>query len=775
MASAVRSFNPDISADGRFVAFKSTLTTSGVTRTNLYQHDLQTSNTTLIASNVWVEGFPEMTPDGRYVAYESRTDLFRWDSATGSSLLVNVDLTGTNTANGISYRPVISPDGSKIAFLSDADNLTTNGGNGQPQIYVRDLTQGTTRLVSVRQDGQPGSSASGVFPTLSADGNWVAFWSVDEKFVSHDNNRDADVFLRDINGETTSLISTHVANLPSQTSAGYFLLSDNSVSADGRFAVLSALGSSLVNGESNSLPHIVEHDIATGINTPVDLLENTNGVSAPGNTLFPTNLNARFPVLSANGRYVAYVGKVISDDPSFNHVYVRDLQSQTNWRASRPWNGAGVSPSNSSLPSISGDGMRVAFQSDSPNLVPIDANGTSDVFVYDVKAGSNILVSVKASGTGSGNGPSTNPVISKDGRWVAFQSKAKDLGSTVNGFYFQLFARDLTLNTTKLVSALANGSAFTGDSGSPILNPGGNLILFTNGNNVFLGNLTAQTNSLVCSSCFNPSMSASGRWVVYESVSASIKDVFVKDLQTGIATLISANVSGTGGGNRSSTKPIISFDGRYIVFASRATNLVVNDTNGMTDIFIRDRILNTTILASVNRQGTGSANGISSSPKLGADGRTVIFQSFASNLIDQDFNNNRDIFVLRLSAGDSDNDDLDDDWEFAYFGTLARDGTEDFDGDGHTDAEEFALGTDPTNLGSVLRVVTVSRVGGNTTVLWSATPGKKYQVQFKTGIGDPGWTDLGGVVIAGNSTAMQVDVSVPQKIAITASCLFHKP
>jgi len=82
-------------------------------------------------------------------------------------------------------------------------------------------------------------------------------------------------------------------------------------------------------------------------------------------------------------------------------------------------------------------------------------------------------------------------------------------------------------------------------------------------------------------------------------------------------------------------------------------------------------------------------------PVLGGDGRTVLFQSFASDLVAQDFNNNRDIFVLRLGSGDSDGDGLDDDWELAYFGTLARDGTGDFDGGGQTDLAEYRAGTNP--------------------------------------------------------------------------------
>ena len=145
---------------------------------------------------------------------------------------------------------------------------------------------------------------------------------------------------------------------------------------------------------------------------------------------------------------------------------------------------------------------------------------------------------------------------------------------------------------------------------------------------------------------------------------------------------------------------------------------------------------------------------------LAPDGRTVFFQSFASDLMAGDYNNERDIFVLRLSMKDSDNDGMDDDWEVAYFGNLSRDGTGDFDGDGMTDLAEFVAGTDPTNQGSVLKVMTLNPLNlPGTRVLWSAEPGKRYQVQFKNSISDPGWIDLASPVVASITTGSVVDSS----------------
>ena len=138
---------------------------------------------------------------------------------------------------------------------------------------------------------------------------------------------------------------------------------------------------------------------------------------------------------------------------------------------------------------------------------------------------------------------------------------------------------------------------------------------------------------------------------------------------------------------------------------------------------------------------------------MSADGRTVVFQSFANDLVEGDYNERRDVFVVRLGLGDSDNDGMDDDWEVAYFGNLNRDGTEDFDEDGHSDLQEFLTGTDPTNTGSILRVITVTPMsGGNTTIVWSSVPGRSYVVQFKDSLNTPNWNNASGVLTASQTS-----------------------
>jgi hypothetical protein len=188
--------------------------------------------------------------------------------------------------------------------------------------------------------------------------------------------------------------------------------------------------------------------------------------------------------------------------------------------------------------------------------------------------------------------------------------------------------------------------------------------------------------------------------------------------------------------------------------------LVANDTNGVSDVFLRDLVLSRTILLSINRDGTGAGNKLSGNPIMSADGSTVLFESYASDLVNGDYNDSRDVLVLRLSHGDSDGDGLPDDWELAYFNTLARDGTGDYDGDGQTDWMEFQAGTDPTNAGSVLRVITLSTpTSGPVRIFWSAVLGKKYRVQFKNSLLDPAWTDLPGDVVAADTTGFADDAT----------------
>src|SRR5215207_6112787 len=213
-----------------------------------------------------------------------------------------------------------------------------------------------------------------------------------------------------------------------------------------------------------------------------------------------------------------------------------------------------------------------------------------------------VLVSVNPAGTNGGNGNSLKPSMSADGRFVAFESQASDLTSLsdTNGAS-DIFVRDQQTGVTTLVSVNAAG--------------------------------TASANGL----SGNAFISADGRFVAFESRATDLvalgdtnnqTDVLVRDLQTGVTTLVSVNNAGDGSGNAISQAPVISANGRRVVFQSNASNLtLINDTNNQTDVFVRDLQLGTTILASVNGAGTSSGIGRSSLTSLRVvsdDGRFVV-------------------------------------------------------------------------------------------------------------------------------------------------------
>src|SRR6185436_4953489 len=129
------------------------------------------------------------------------------------------------------------------------------------------------------------------------------------------------------------------------------------------------------------------------------------------------------------------------------------------------------------------------------------------------------------------------------------------------------------------------------------------------------------------------------------------------------------------------------------------------------------------LLVSRSSMAQRAGNSGSVLPVLSADGSVLAFQSSAGDLVGDDFNGRSDVFVLSLGTRDSDGDAMDDAWELAYFGDLSRDGLGDFDQDGMSDRLEYLAGTDPTNLGSVFRVMALTPLsGGAVKLVWSSVP-----------------------------------------------------
>jgi Tol biopolymer transport system component len=297
-------------------------------------------------------------------------------------------------------------------------------------------------------------------------------------------------------------------------------------------------------------------------------------------------------------------------------VFLRDRQTGTTVRCSV--SSAGVQGNDfSNSASVSDSGL-VAFASTASNLAGPDTNGFGDVFLYDPGTATTTLVSFNAAGTDSGNGASFDPHISADGTTIAFTSDATDLvaGGSPGGF-LQIFVRQG--GVTRLVSASEAGVAGDADSG----------------NILFGGN----------------SLSSDGRFVVFESDATNLvpgdtngtDDVFLRDLQAGTLERVSLAWDGQQG-NSDSFASTVSADGRFVSFASLATNLVPGGASTV-QVYVRDRTTPTTLMLSVNAQGTPGDGG-GNVPAISRDGRYVVFRSLSTNLVPNDTNGISDIFEI---------------------------------------------------------------------------------------------------------------------------------
>ena len=336
-----------------------------------------------------------------------------------------------------------------------------------------------------------------------------------------------------------------------------------------------------------------------------------------------SNGQSHAPLISANGRYIAYVSDatnlVVGDDNGASDIFLYDKQLRKSRRISvssvgSQSNGASINPD------LSDSGRYVTFESIASNLVPGDTNDTSDVFVHDIKTHRTRRVSLSRSGS-EGNGPSQNARISADGRFISFVSEASNLVPGDRNECADIFVRNLKTGVIQRLSIASGGTESNGYS-------------------------------------FNPAISANGRFVAFVSTGNNLvtqdgneaPDVFVHDRKTSTTRRISVSSEGREGNGTISLKPVISNNGRYVAFESDADNLVAADGNGHIDVFVYDMKTRVQRRVSVDDEGK-EANNFSDFPSLSSTGRYVIFTSYASNLVAGDANNASDVFIHDLQTG----------------------------------------------------------------------------------------------------------------------------
>jgi Tol biopolymer transport system component len=344
--------------------------------------------------------------------------------------------------------------------------------------------------------------------------------------------------------------------------------------------------------------------------------ETTELVSVASDGTQGNDISGRFspPAVSADGLVVAFdsvATNLVAGDAGANDIFVRDRSSGTTQRVSVDSNGNQAN-NGSFFPAISGDGRLVVFQSLATNLVPGDTNNRQDIFVHDRLTGVTTRVSVDSAGA-QANANSSNRAISDNGRFVAFGSDATNLTSQgAPG----IFVHDLLTGSTELVSVNNDGVPANGGSGAADISADGRFVAFSS----FATNLVRRDRN-------------------------GTRDVFVRDRAAGTTVRVSVDSRG-----REvigfSTDPSISDDGRFVAFASDATNLVPGDTNGVNDAFVHDLLTGATERVSVDSAGNqandasfhGIRGGTTFGPKISGDGRFVAFDSIATNLVPDDEN-----------------------------------------------------------------------------------------------------------------------------------------
>lgn len=378
-------------------------------------------------------------------------------------------------------------------------------------------------------------------------------------------------------------------------------------------------------------------------------------------------VNERGPDISNDGRYVTYTSAATNHGggtPLVTNVFLKDLDTGALGIVSK----AGKTLANdlSYNASLTPDGRYVVFTSLASNLVAKDTNKKTDIFRYDVTKGTVTRVSMN--GSLQGDGRCDLGSISDDGQSVAFYSYWNTVVAGATTQY------DVLLQSAagKLMRASTNaaGTAANDHSKMPALSGDGRYLVFlSEADNLVSGNvginnqvyrkdlktgavaLVSQDAKGVVAGNWNyaPDVSSDGHVVAFSTLAdfdprdAAWSDIYVKNMDTGALQLASASTTGQGG-NDSSYLPSLSGDGRFVVFYSRASNLVAGDTNGRYDVFVKD--LQTGKIAAVSTAADGTfGNNHSYGASISANGRWIAFYSKASNLVAGDTNNAEDVFV----------------------------------------------------------------------------------------------------------------------------------
>ncbi|WP_435745232.1 TolB family protein [Nocardioides sp. SYSU DS0663] len=378
---------------------------------------------------------PQISGNGRYVTFDSNATnltggipyperrVYRRDLTTGTTQLVSATSSGA-PANEWSSFSWPSDDGNLVAFVSDQFDLSTPTARARA-VYVRDMAAGTTELVSVSSSEQPANGASSR-PMISPDGRYVAFSSYASNLTPEGGNGQEQVFLRDRAAGTTTLVS-----VATDGGVGNKRSYRGMVSADGRFVAFGSFATDLVGGTNPDVESVFIRDLAAGTTQRVTV--RSDGSPAP--------IGGARPYLSPDARYVVlntYDPLVSSDTDTYSDVYVWDRTTGAMERQTVSTTG-GDSNGDSLRGFITDDGRYTTFNSFATTLTDNDRNSSGDVFLRDRSTGKTTLLSLSWFGGGA-DGQSFRPVMSNDGSVVAYLSEARNLVEGDRSTDWQVYA-----------------------------------------------------------------------------------------------------------------------------------------------------------------------------------------------------------------------------------------------------------------------------------------------------------------------------------------------
>ncbi|MBS1795646.1 MAG: VCBS repeat-containing protein [Acidobacteria bacterium] len=544
-------------------------------------------------------------------------------NAASQTALISINRTGNGSGNSDSLEPSISSDGRIIAFESYAYDLAETDTNNTRDIYVRNTRTGETRLVSINQAGTDSGNCNSLKPVVSGSGRFVAFNSCASTLTSSSTQLSTtSVYLRDLQTNQTRIVSVDANGAAVNGDVA-------AISDDGRYVVYQSRDQNVTGiPDTLSFNDIFVRDMQTGVTRMATVNSAGSGPANAdsGNTDF-LQRNVR---ITPDGRYLLFPSSatnlVAATSAGGVNLFVRDLQNQVTVPVSGNANNSQLVGADA-LGCLSSDGRYAVFSTANGTLVGNDPNNNSDVFRRDLSNNSVTLVSVNAAGTTSGNGGSAAPFCSADGRFVSFESTAGDLSpvadtNTVPDIYW----RDLDSGTTKLVSVNSAG---------------------TNGGDQF-----SSTRGISADGQIVFFMSAAGN-LLSDPIDNNVNfDLYIRDVPANTTKAVSVNEAGTTVGNQPTTRGAIAAGGNVVTFASGATNLVANDTNGLGgDIFAFTKDLPPTPL--VDFDGDGKTDLSVFRP---ADSVWYISESSNGNYRQQQFGLSQDVTVPADYDGDGKTD-----------------------------------------------------------------------------------------------------------------------